>query len=743
MLASGVCKGSSLTGETPSHSVPAAFGRFQVLHQIGAGVLGPVFLARDPDRGRSVAIKAFRLDITPEQAAELASQLTALARANLAHPTIIVPFEAGVEGTVAYLVEDFVGAESLDAAIRQYGPPPTAQAIRIVAAVAGGLDFAAAVGVHHGALHPRDLLVTPDDTRVTGLGVGRALAAIGLRAPMRRPYVAPERVQREGWDARADIYSLGMLARELLVGRTRGESAEARLPDDQAERLQPVLEHATSARAADRFPTALEFIGALQDAVAGKPASASGRDVAVPRPSRGRRTHDVLLPLGDEAAPVAKEQAGATPEALHLQPSDVPEMPPADFAAGAAAGGALADLDLHHEAANVAQPSHGFDLSDLDGHLAAGSDGFRQDETQAAEQETVAIQGVAFDRPPEPSHGQGDGLGLDEAARLPAGQAVVDRAEPGIAEPTIHLDTQPERLGDFVEPGVAPTRTDEQRLALEMESASTGPADADAGDRPARVSSMVAMLLVGILIGAVAGAIIGYVIGARQRSASTATSAVVPSSTAPTPTVPASAPSASAVAPAPSSSVPPRSAGALPSSASPRSARAPSPAPPPAAAAKPAKTVLTVRSTPNGATVLVNGRRRGVTPLRIDDLGPGRYTVRVTRRGFDAEERDVLLSVDRPSSTLAFSLDRSSPPQPATRTAEFYGWLSVESLPSGARVFVDGRLIGTTPLDSARLDAGSHVVRVDRIGFRPWTTPIEIVTGQRHRVTASLEREEK
>jgi hypothetical protein len=101
---------------------------------------------------------------------------------------------------------------------------------------------------------------------------------------------------------------------------------------------------------------------------------------------------------------------------------------------------------------------------------------------------------------------------------------------------------------------------------------------------------------------------------------------------------------------------------------------------------------------------------------------------------------------------LTFSLDRSSRAQPASRAeatagaagaarTEFFGSLAVESLPAGARVFLDGRLLGTTPLVSARIPVGSHVVRVDRAGFLPWTTSVQIVSGQRVRVTASLERE--
>jgi hypothetical protein len=149
--------------------------------------------------------------------------------------------------------------------------------------------------------------------------------------------------------------------------------------------------------------------------------------------------------------------------------------------------------------------------------------------------------------------------------------------------------------------------------------------------------------------------------------------------------------------------------------------------------------------------VTVNGRSRGTTPLRLRNLPAGKYTVRVSRQGYTSEERAISLSAQQPTSTLTFSLEPSGRGQPAARTdatrgaaaagrAEFYGSLSVESLPAGASVFLDGRLIGTTPLASVRVPAGSHVVRLDRTGFLPWTTSIQVVSGQPVRVTASLER---
>ena len=77
----------------------------------------------------------------------------------------------------------------------------------------------AAAGVGHGALHPRDIFVTPDEARASGFGVVDALERVGIRAPVRRPYSAPERIAGGDWGTPADVFSLGAIAFELLTGR--------------------------------------------------------------------------------------------------------------------------------------------------------------------------------------------------------------------------------------------------------------------------------------------------------------------------------------------------------------------------------------------------------------------------------------------------------------------------------------------------------------------------------------------
>jgi serine/threonine protein kinase len=168
---------------------PETFGPFRVLHQIGAGTLGPVFRAHEPDRDRLVAIKVFRVDITPEREGLLVQALAALVNAGLRHPGIAAPIGAGVEGNVVYLAQEYAVGDSLDVVLREQRPVPPADALPMVDQLADAIDAAARRGLHHGLLHPRDVLLTAEGPVVTGFGIAQALTQAGVRLPVRRPSI--------------------------------------------------------------------------------------------------------------------------------------------------------------------------------------------------------------------------------------------------------------------------------------------------------------------------------------------------------------------------------------------------------------------------------------------------------------------------------------------------------------------------------------------------------------------------
>jgi hypothetical protein len=203
-------------------------------------------------------------------------------------------------------------------------------------------------------------------------------------------------------------------------------------------------------------------------------------------------------------------------------------------------------------------------------------------------------------------------------------------------------------------------------------------------------------------------------------------------------------PSAASPAPAPEASRPAASA------AEPLASTAKPIAPPSAADAPRLNTAvastgrITVRTTPPGARVTIDGRAVGQAPVTIPNLGRGTHTVRVTREGYASVERRVAITPNEPTSTLTLSLTKAAAP-PARSAQEQSTPLTAdvlfESRPSGATVFMDGKRIGTTPMAIPSVRVGSHAFRLELAGHKTWSASLPVVAGQKNRVAASLEQQ--
>jgi PEGA domain len=251
-------------------------------------------------------------------------------------------------------------------------------------------------------------------------------------------------------------------------------------------------------------------------------------------------------------------------------------------------------------------------------------------------------------------------------------------------------------------------------------------------DHPSRHWALPAILLVAI---AAAAAIAFYVL----RSPGATPTPGKPGVDATTVDLSSQSPEA-APAPSPEKTAPP-----APASPPPPSLPAPTPsrrasgvvAPAPPRAATTGN--LLVRSTPANADVLVNGRARGRTPLALRDVPLGSYTIRVAREGYAAEERMVDLTARRPTAAATIVL-RAHAQADAAEGATAPGGINVQSRPSGARVFVDDRLMGSTPLTIPGLPAGPATVRIEMDGYQTWSTTVQVGAREPIRVAASLDR---
>jgi serine/threonine protein kinase len=211
--------------ETP---LPEKIGKYEVTGKIGAGGFGAVYSGRDPYIKRTVAIKTCQLNDEEIKSrffreAELAG--------NLHHRHITTIYDFGVENGIPYIVQEFLSGEDLDKKIKRAEPLPILRKVEILVAIADGLAYAHAAGIIHRDIKPANVRILDDGSvKIMDFGIAKSLQTesnltqtgitLGTSA-----YLAPEQIRGEPVDRRTDIFSLGILAYELLTFRKpfRGE----------------------------------------------------------------------------------------------------------------------------------------------------------------------------------------------------------------------------------------------------------------------------------------------------------------------------------------------------------------------------------------------------------------------------------------------------------------------------------------------------------------------------------------
>jgi serine/threonine protein kinase len=241
-------------------------GRYRLDAVLGRGSMGEVYRARDLQLDRSVAVKVVRADRVRGGAAAERFRRDAQAAARLAHPSIvsILDFGTPADGG-AYLVMDLVRGEDLRRALLRERRLDPARAVAILSNVCAGVEAAHRQGVLHRDLKPENILLPESDVAATVLDFGMGDELIeGTPA-----YMSPEQLRGERPDGRTDVFSLGVIAYEMLSGRLpfgRGSFGEVALA--QARGVRPL--HQT-----DGIPSGVERAvrAALDADVDRRPAS--------------------------------------------------------------------------------------------------------------------------------------------------------------------------------------------------------------------------------------------------------------------------------------------------------------------------------------------------------------------------------------------------------------------------------------------------------------------------------------
>ncbi len=211
-----------------SQTGPRIFnGRYELHRRIGRGGMAEVHLARDQLLDRPVAVKVLFPEFATDPSFVERFRREAQAAANLNHPNIVGVYDWGeAEGTY-FIVMEFVDGRSLAEIVRAEGPLHPDRAADVIADVAAGLGFAHRNGVVHRDVKPGNVLITPSgQVKVTDFGIARAIeAAPGDNLTQAgtvmgtATYFSPEQARGQAVDPRSDIYSLGCVLYELLVGR--------------------------------------------------------------------------------------------------------------------------------------------------------------------------------------------------------------------------------------------------------------------------------------------------------------------------------------------------------------------------------------------------------------------------------------------------------------------------------------------------------------------------------------------
>ena len=259
-----------LTGEGRSIEVAG----IEIETPIGRGGMGAVYLGRQVSLDREVAVKVLASELAedPQFLERLEREARVMAR--LRHPNIVAVHDFQRTDDGAAIVMEFVDGGSLREKLRQHpNGLPVAEALRILREIAAGLEAAHASGVIHRDMKPENVLLDAAGTaRVTDFGLALPLHEASTRLTLSGTlvgtvdYMAPEQFRGAEADARLDVFALGVMAYELLTGRTPRGSFDAphRVRKEIPEPLGAAVMRALRPEPAERFATVAEFMRALE-----------------------------------------------------------------------------------------------------------------------------------------------------------------------------------------------------------------------------------------------------------------------------------------------------------------------------------------------------------------------------------------------------------------------------------------------------------------------------------------------
>ncbi|WP_061018689.1 Stk1 family PASTA domain-containing Ser/Thr kinase [Microbacterium sp. CCH5-D1] len=215
-------------------------GRYRVRARIARGGMATVYVATDLRLERRIALKVMHAHLSDDSAFQSRFIQEARAAARLADPHVVNVFDQGQDGELAYLVMEYLPGITLRELLREQKRLTIPQTITIMDAILAGLSAAHRAGIVHRDVKPENVLLAEDGRiKIGDFGLARATTAntaTGQQLLGTIAYLAPELVTRGTADARSDIYALGIMLYEMLVGEQ---------PYKGEQPMQIAFQHAT------------------------------------------------------------------------------------------------------------------------------------------------------------------------------------------------------------------------------------------------------------------------------------------------------------------------------------------------------------------------------------------------------------------------------------------------------------------------------------------------------------------
>ena len=199
--------------------------RYEILRKIGDGGMAFVYQARDKLLNRIVAVKVLRPEFVDDQEFLVKFKKEAEAVASLSHPNIVNVYDVGEDGKVHYIVMEYVDGQNLKEIIQDEGRLEEYTALDIAKQIARALSAAHRNGIIHRDIKPHNILISKDgrQVKVADFGIAKAVSSSTMTnmgsVIGSVHYISPEQAKGNHLTSNADLYSLGIVLYEMIIGR--------------------------------------------------------------------------------------------------------------------------------------------------------------------------------------------------------------------------------------------------------------------------------------------------------------------------------------------------------------------------------------------------------------------------------------------------------------------------------------------------------------------------------------------